>query len=145
MVMLYPFMPLFEIMEYPSMTQSCSTFAIKCSWQIVYVLFNFAKLVVVVSYELSLAMVRFINIPSCCRYACFVMHCFVVSASSSPRCLHNTVSAMLCFLQSLEPVNETCYVYMVAIISSGRFWIMVSKELLSYAFSRIVLCLGLPC
>ena len=30
-----------------SMTQSCSTFAIKCSWQIVYVLFNFAKLIVV--------------------------------------------------------------------------------------------------
>ena len=37
----------FAIMEYPSMTQSCSTFAIKCSWQIVYVLINFAEVVVV--------------------------------------------------------------------------------------------------
>ena len=51
----------------------------------------------------------------------------MVSASSSPRCLHIIVSAMLCFLPSLKPVNETCYVYMVAIISSGPFWLMVSK------------------
>ena len=40
-------MSLFAIMEHPSMTQSCSTFAIKCSWQIVYVLINFAEVVVV--------------------------------------------------------------------------------------------------
>ena len=46
-VILYPSMSLFAIMEYPSMTQSCSTFAIKCSWQIVYVLSNFAEVVVV--------------------------------------------------------------------------------------------------
>ena len=74
--------------------------------------------------------------PSYCRYACFVMNCFVVSASSSPRCFHIIVSAMLCFLLILKPDNETCYVYMVAIISSGPFWLMVSKGLLSYAFSR---------
>ena len=42
-------------------------------------------------YVFSLAMVSIINTPSCCRYACFVMHCFVVSESSSPRCLHNSV------------------------------------------------------
>ena len=46
MVVLYPSMSLFAFMECPSMTQSCSTFAIKCSWQIVYVLINFAKVVV---------------------------------------------------------------------------------------------------
>ena len=37
----------FAIMEYPSMTQSCYTFAIKFSWQIVYMLINFAEVVVV--------------------------------------------------------------------------------------------------
>mgnify|MGYP005824765131 CR=1 FL=1 len=47
MVMLYPSMPLFEIMECPRMTQSYSTFAIKCSWQTVDMLINFAKVVVV--------------------------------------------------------------------------------------------------
>ena len=109
------------------MTQSCSTFAIKCSWQIVYVLFNFAKVVVVDPFMLSIFSCHgsFINMPSCCRYACFVMHCSVLSESSSP---------------SLRPVNETCYVYMVAIISSRPFWLMVSKGLLSYAFSRILSC-----
>ena len=63
----------------------------------------------------------FINMPSCCRYAWFVMHCSVVSASSSQRGLYIFISAMLCFLPSLKPVNETCYVYMVAIISSVPF------------------------
>ena len=51
-VVIDPFMPLFAIMECRRMTQSCSTFAIKYFWQIVYVLFNFAKLVVVVSFML---------------------------------------------------------------------------------------------
>ena len=46
-VMLYPSMSFFATMEHPSMTQSCSTFAIKCFWQIVYVLINFAEVVVV--------------------------------------------------------------------------------------------------
>ena len=52
-----------------------------------------------------------------------------------------SVNAMLCFLLSLKPVNGTCYVYMGAIISSDPFWIMVSKGLLFYAFSSIILCL----
>src|SRR4051812_24967012 len=43
----YPTLPLFVFMECFSLSQSISTFAIKCSWQIVYLLFNFAKLVVV--------------------------------------------------------------------------------------------------
>ena len=97
------------------------------------------------SYVVVLAMDSFINMPSCCRYAWFVMHCSVVSASSSQRGLHINISAMLCFLLSLKPDNETCYVYMVAIISSDPFWLMVSKGLLSYAFSRILPCLVLPC
>ena len=46
-VVIDPFLQLFAIMECHSMTKSCSTFAIKYFWQIVYVLFNFAKLVVV--------------------------------------------------------------------------------------------------
>ena len=67
---------------------------------------------------------------------------YVVSASSSRRCLHNYFNAMLCLLKS---VNGTCYVYVGAIIFYGPFWLMVSKGLLSYAFSRILPCLVLPC
>ena len=80
-------------------------------------------------YELALAMVSLMNMPSCCRYASFVMHCLVVSATSSQRGLHIIVSAMLCFLPSPKPDNETCYVYMLAIISSVPFWLIVSKGL----------------
>ena len=85
----------------------------------------------------------FINMPSCCRYACFVMHCFVISASSSPRCLPDTVSAVLCFLLSLKPVNEICYVYLGAIISSVTFLLVISKGLLFYAISIFMPCLFL--
>ena len=98
-------------------------------------LINFSMVVV---SELDLAMVSFLNMPSCCRYAYFVMNFLVVSASSSPTCPHIIVSAMLCFLLSPKPDNETCYVNMLAIISSGPFGLMVSKGLLSYAFSRIL-------
>ena len=44
---LYPSMSLFAIMEHPSLSQSSSTFAIKCSWQIVNMFSNFAELVVI--------------------------------------------------------------------------------------------------
>ena len=44
---------------------------------------------------------------------------------------------------SLKPVNETCYVYMVAIIFSDPFWLMVSKGLLFYDSSRFMPCLCL--
>ena len=46
-VVLYPSMSLFAFMEHPSLSQSSSTFAIKCSWQIVNMFSNFAKLTVV--------------------------------------------------------------------------------------------------
>jgi len=54
----------------------------------------------------------------------------------------------ICFAMSWnftksESVNETCYVYMGAIISSDPFWLMVSKGLLFYAFSRFMPCLVL--
>ena len=129
------------------MTQSCSTFAIKYFWQILNMICNFAKLIVVDPYMLCIcsSMDSFINMPSCCRYACFVTHCFVVSASSSQRGLHINISAMLCFLLSLEPDNGTCYVYMLAIISSCSFWLMVIKGLSSYASRRTLLCLVLLC
>ena len=69
--MFYPSMSLFVFMEYPSMTQSCSTFAIKCFWQIVYVLINFAKVVVVdpCMYEIVLAMVSYFIMSSFWEYA----------------------------------------------------------------------------
>ena len=113
------------------MSQSFSTFPIKYFWQIVYVLFNFAKVVVVDPFMLSIFSCHgsFINMPSCCRYACFVMHCSVLSESSSP---------------SLRPVNETCYVYMVAIVFYDHFWLMVSKGLFLYAFISFIPSLPLP-
>ena len=46
-VVLYPSMSLFAIMEHPSLSQSSSTFAIKCSSQIVNMFSDFAGLVVV--------------------------------------------------------------------------------------------------
>ena len=45
---------LFAIMEYHSMTQSCSTFAIKYFWQILNMICNFAKLIVVDPYILGM-------------------------------------------------------------------------------------------
>ena len=63
-----------------------------------------------------------------------------MSASSSRRCLRNYFNAMLCLLKS---VNETCYVYVGAIIFSDPFWLMVSKGLLIYALSRFMPCLVL--
>ena len=107
--------------------------------------FHDCFLVIHAPYELVLAMLSFINLPSYCRYACFVMHCFVVSASSSPSCLHIIVSAMLCFLHSLKPITETCDVYVVSIISSVTFGLMDSKGHLLYALSRFMPCLVLPC
>ena len=92
-------------------------------------------LVIHESYELSLAMVIFMNMSSCYWYAYIIMQCFVVSGMSSQSCYHNSVYAMLCFSAKFETTNKTCYVYMGAIISSVPFWLMVSKRLLFYALS----------
>ena len=73
------------------------------------------------------------------------MPCFVVSASSSQTCLRESVFAMFQFSPKSESVNETCYVYMGAIISSNPFWLKVSKGLLLYALSRFMPCLVLLC
>ena len=81
------------------------------------------------------------NMFGYCWYACFVMQCFVMSGMSSQSCYHNSVYAMLCFSAKSETVNKTCYVYMGAIISSVPFWLMFSKGLSFYAFSRIMPCL----
>ena len=148
MVMLYPYLPLVAIMEQSRMSFPCSTFATKCFPGRLFTCYSiWPRLLqlILACYELALAMFSFINIPYCCMYACFVMHCLVMSESSSERCLHDSVTAMLCFLLSLKPVNETCYVYMGAIISSMPFWLMISKGLLFYAFSRFMPCLCLPC
>ena len=51
-VVIDPFLPLFAIMECHSMTQSCSTFAIKYFWQILNMISNFAKDIVVDPYML---------------------------------------------------------------------------------------------
>ena len=72
------------------------------------------------------------------------MPCLVLSASSSQTCLRNSVHAMSSFSAKSESVNETCYVYMGAIISSDPFWLMVSKGLLLYALSSFIPCLSFP-
>ena len=73
------------------------------------------------------------------------MQCLVVSASSSQTCLHNSVFCHVQFSAKFESVNETCYVYMGAILSSDPFWLMVSKGFLFYALSRFMTCLVLLC
>ena len=89
-------------------------------------------------------MVSLLIMSSCWEYAWFVMQCLVLSESSSQTCLHNSGYAMSSFSVKSESVNETCYVYMGAIIFSGPFWLMVTKGLLIYALSRIMSCLCLP-
>ena len=69
------------------------------------------------------------------------MQCFVMSGSSSQSCYHKSVYAMLCFSAKAETINKTCYVYMGAIISSVPFWLIFSKGLLFYAFSKFMPCL----
>ena len=71
------------------------------------------------------------------------MQCLVLSESSSQRGLRISVFAMPSFSAKSESVNETCYVYMGAIIFSVPFGLMVSKGLLFYALSRFMPCLVL--
>ena len=140
-------MSLFAFMEYPSMNQSCSTFAIKCSWQIVYMLINFAKVVVV---------------DPCMLWDCFchgqlLDHvflldvCLVCHAMPCVECIelaNMPTYFYLCHIQfsaKSESVNETCYVYMGAIIFSVPFWLLVSKGLLLYTLSKFIPCLVLLC
>ena len=59
--MLYPSMSLFAIMEHPTLSQSSSSFAIKCSWQIVNMFSDFAELVVV---DPSISLFPFIEHPN---------------------------------------------------------------------------------
>ena len=138
-------MPLFAIMECRSMTQSCSTFAIKYFWQIVNMICNFAKLIVVDPCILcSCSCHGQLNKHAILLQVCLFCHALLCDECIKPtKIFHNTVSAMLCFLPGLIPVNENCYLQMGAIISSGPFWLMVSKGLLFYAFSSIMSCLCL--
>ena len=57
------------------------------------------------------------------------------------------VPSYLCQCHALfaESVNETCYVYVGAIIFSDPFWLMVSKGLLIYALGRFMPCHILLC
>ena len=129
------------------MTQSCSTFAIKCSWQIVYVLINFAKVVVV-----DPCMLWDWFLPCFASWSCLLAGS-MLSLSCNALCWvhrarkHAYVTLFLPCLVSAksESVNETCYVYMGAIISSDPSWLMVSKGLLLYALSRFMPCLAFLC
>ena len=136
-------MYLFAIMEYPSMTQSCSTFAIKCSGQIVYMLINFAEVVVVdpcMLWECSchVYLLYHVYLLGVCL-VCHAMPCGeCIELVNMPTWIY---FAMFQFSAKSESVNETCYVYMGAIIFSDPFWLMVSKGLLLYALSSFMPCL----
>ena len=89
-------MPLFAFIACCSLLLSCSTFVIKCSWQIVYMLINFAWLLVVihVPYDYAIVMHSFIFMRSYCWLHFHAMFCSVVSGSSSPTCLLIVISTM---------------------------------------------------
>ena len=76
--------------------------------------------------------------------------CLVCHAMPCGECIELVNMPMyLCFCRvqfsaKSESDNETCYVYMGAIVSSDPFWLMVSKGLLLYALSRFMPCLALP-
>ena len=57
------------------------------------------------------------------------MHCVVVVHQAHKDALMMSVSAMLCFLLSLKPDNETYYVYMLAIISLVLFGLWSVRDL----------------
>ena len=145
--MMYPSMPLVGFIACCSLSQLALKLLnnVAVSLLTLSLVLPWSLLVIHAPYELALAMYSFIIMPSYCWMPSHAMKCFVMSDLSSQRGLHIIISAMLCFLLSLKPDNETCYVYMLAIISSGPFWLMVSKGLLSYAFNRILSCLVLPC
>jgi hypothetical protein len=136
----------FAIMEYPSMTQSCSTFAIKCSLQIVYMLINFAEVVVVypcMLWECSChgQLIDHVFLLGVCL-VCHEMPCGeCIELANMPTWI---CFAMFQFSAKSESVNETCYVYMGPIISYDPFWIMVSMELLLFALSSFMPFLALP-
>ena len=102
-------------------------------------------LVIHAPYDYDITMISFLFVSSYCLLTSHTMLCSVVSGSSSPTCLLIVVSAMLCFSSKSESVYETFYVYMGAIISSVPFWLIISKGLLFYAFSRFMSCLCLLC
>ena len=70
--------------------------------------------------------------------------CLVYHEQLCSECIeHMKVPSFICYCHALfaESVNETCYVYVGAIIFSDPFWLMVSKGLLIYALSRFMPCL----
>ena len=86
-------------------------------------------LVIHAPYDLSLAMLSFINMSSYCWLPCHAMYCSVVSSSSSPTCLLIVVPAMyesvisfamftwvpsyLLILFGSWPVRDFCYMQLV--------------------------------
>ena len=116
-----------------------------CLWLLTWSPFLPCVLLVIhAPYELALAMFSFLNVFSYCWLPCDAMYCFLVSGLSLESCYHKSIYAMLCFSSKSEIVNKTCYVYMGAIISYVPFWLMFSRGLLFYEFSRIMPCLYVP-
>ena len=143
-VMLYPSMYLFAIMEHPSLTRSCSTFAKMflagclrvgqfcrgcCSW--------------------SMHAMR-LFLPCLASMPCLLAGCMLSLSCNALWWVHRARKRafiiLLCHVQfsaKSESVNETCYVNMVAIVFSDHFWLMVSKGLLLYALCSFMPCLAL--
>ena len=129
-------MPLVVIMEYYSLfLADCLTWVsvLPC-----------VLLGIHVSYELDLAMLSFLNMPTFCWLPCYAMKCFVVSGMSLQRCYHESISAMLCFSSKSETDHITCHVCMGATIFSIHLWAKFSKGYLIYVPSTSMPCLFLP-
>ena len=140
-------MSLFAFMEQPSLSQSSSTFAIKCSWQNVYMLSIFCR--GCCSWSMH-AMLFFL--PCLASMPCLLAGCILSLSCNALWWVHRArkhaylISVLPCssFSAKSESVNDNCYVHVVAIVFSDPFWLMVSKGSLLYALSSFMPCLALP-
>ena len=144
--MIYPFMPLVGFIACCSLLQSCSKLLnnVAVSLLTLSSMLPCLFLGIHALYELAIAVLSFINIPSYCWSPCHAMYCSVVSGSSSPTCLLIVVSAMSCYFHQVWICHITCHDSMDATMFSVDLWNAFSKEVLLSAFSTSMPCLILP-
>ena len=139
-------MCLFAIMEHPSLSQSSSTFAIKCSWQIVNMFRNFAELVVVDPCMLCYCSCH-VYLAFCVFLMGVCLDCHAILCSECIELVNMPTCYLFCHAPDFHQVWIClcfCYVHMLAIVFFDPFWLMVTKGLLLYALSSFMPCLVLP-
>jgi len=97
-----------------------------------------------ISYEITLAMLSFLNMSTSFWLPCHAMGCPMVSYLSLQSCYHESVYAMLYFSSKSEIVNITCHVCMGATSFFMPLWVIISKGVLFYVFSNSMPCLCFP-